>query len=293
MARHDGISTYSDYMLPVLRAVDALGGSAAASEIIDEVIAAEGFGDDLLAVTYPESEKSVLVDRLSWARSYCKQAGLLETPRRGLYLLTPEGREILALPEDQARRRLKELNRAVHRSRNKDRAESEHDDTEPDRGDDDEETDSAWRDELLARLHGLSSDAFERFTLYVLRSQGMELQRVGGVGDEGVDGIGTAPLTAVLSTTVAVQAKCYEPTKSIGRDVVALFQSDASAAGAEHGVLVTTARFTAGARKAALGRSPTIDLIDGVKLAELCRREGIGVSLQPVVDVDWFDRFES
>ena len=286
------VPTYSEFMLPVLRAVEALGGSAASSEVIDQVLVMEGFSEELLAVSYPEREKSVLIDRLEWARSYCKLGGVLESPRRGLYLLTPEGQEVLALPEEEARERLRELNRVVRRSRQRDRAESELGSETPTGRVGDDEADTRWRDELLSRLHRLSPDAFERFSLYLLRLQGMELQRVGGVGDQGIDGIGTAPLTAVLSTTVAVQAKRYDPAKSIGREVVALFQSDSIAAGAEHGVLITTARFTSGAKNAALGRSPTIDLIDGVRLAELCLAEGIGIDLEPVVDVDWFDRFE-
>ncbi len=72
---------------------------------------------------------------------------------------------------------------------------------------------------------------------------------------------------------------------------MALFQSDATAAGAEHGVLITTARFSEPARLAALGRHPTIDLIDGEKLSELCLQEGVGVTLTPVVDEGFFDRF--
>jgi restriction system protein len=120
----------------------------------------------------------------------------------------------------------------------------------------------------------------------------MELKRVGGSGDEGVDGIGKAPLSGVLSTTIAVQAKRYEPSRTVGREAVALFQSDATAAGAEHGVLVTTGRFSEPARQAALSRHPTIDLVDGEKLTELCIEANIGVALSPVVDEGFFDRFE-
>jgi hypothetical protein len=46
-----------------------------------------------------------------------------------------------------------------------------------------------------------------------------------------IDGIGLAPISAVLSSRVAVQAKRYDPTATIGRDVVALFQRDAVASG--------------------------------------------------------------
>jgi len=206
---------------------------------------------------------------------------------------TDLGREIAALPEGLARERLQEVDRAVRRARKK---KPKNDDAssgpeeEPD-GDPDEA--GMWRETLLARLHRLTPDAFEQFVLYLLRSQGMELKRVGGSGDEGVDGIGTAPVGSVLSTTVAVQAKRYEPAKTIGRETVALFQSDATAAGAEHGVLVTTGRFSEAARSAARDRHPTIDLIDGEALTDLCLQGGIGISHSPVVDEGFFDRFEA
>lgn len=282
---------YGDLMLPVLRAVQTLGGSGGNREISAAVVEAERFSDDLLAVTYDGRDRSIVLDRLDWARSYCKLGGVLESPRRGLFLVTDLGREIAALPESEARERLQEVDRAVRRARNRkpkvDDASVE--DEEPDGEADD---DGEWREALLTRLHQLTPDAFEHFVLYLLRSQGMELKRVGGTGDEGVDGIGTAPITSVLSTTVAVQAKRYEPSKTVGRETVALFQSDATAAGAEHGVLVTTGRFSEPARRAALGRHPTIDLIDGEKLTDLCLAEAIGISISPVVNASFFDRFE-
>jgi len=285
------LPSYGELMLPVLRAVLALGGSGASSEITESVIEAQGFSEDMLAVTYDGREKSILVDRLDWARSYCKLGGVLESPKRGLFLITDLGREIAGLSDSEADKRLKEVDHAVRKARRKSpKKVSDSDSEESESGLEDDES---WREALLARLHELTPEAFEHFVLYVLRSQGMELKRVGGSGDEGVDGIGTAPIGGgVLSTTIAVQAKRYEPSKTVGRETVALFQSDATAAGAEHGVLVTTARFSGPARQAALNRHPTIDLVDGRKLTELCLDGSIGIFLSPVVSEDFFDRFE-
>lgn len=39
--------------------------------------------------------KEVFVNRIGWARTYLKKAGLLETPRRGFYKITKRGKEIL------------------------------------------------------------------------------------------------------------------------------------------------------------------------------------------------------
>ena len=287
------IPTYLDLMYPVLQAVRSLGGSGASREISAAVVEAEGFSDDLLAVTYEGREKSILMDRLDWARSYCKLGGVLESPRRGLFLVTELGREIAELPEDDARTRLKDIDRTVRQSRSERRKDPDGGLESADEQDDEIDGDGKWREVLLTRLHELTPDAFEHFVLYVLRSQGMKLKRVGGSGDEGIDGIGTAPIGNVLTTTVAVQAKRIEPSKAVGRDIVALFQSDAHAAGAEHGVLVTTGRFSGPAEKAALGRHPTVDLIDGERLAELCLENEIGISLDPVVSLDFFSRFEN
>ena len=284
------LPSYSELMLPVLNAVLKLGGSGTSREITETVIEIEDFSDEMLAATYDGREKSILVDRLDWARSYCKLGGVLDSPKRGLFLITDLGQEIAQLPDADAHERLKEIDHAVRAARrSKPKKEQTPADDEEDAAPEEDET---WRELLLERLHNLSPDAFEHFVLFLLRSQGMELKRIGGTGDEGIDGIGTAPLSAVLSTTVAVQAKRYQPSKTVGRETVALFQSDAVAAGAEHGVLVTTGRFSEPARQAAVGRNPTIDLIDGEKLTDLCLEAEIGVSVRPVINADFFDRFE-
>lgn len=121
----------------------------------------------------------------------------------------------------------------------------------------------------------------------------MQLERVGGSGDEGVDGIGTAPLSPVLSSRVAVQVKRFDPGgRPVGRDVVALFQRDAQTKGAERAILVTLGKFSEPARKAAIVTSPTVDLIDGDRLAELAKDKAVGVQSVVRVNEAWFDRFD-
>ncbi|MHB1890579.1 MAG: restriction endonuclease, partial [Acidimicrobiales bacterium] len=155
-----------------------------------------------------------------------------------------------------------------------------------------EDEDTDWTDALLNRLHQLSPEGFEEFVMYLLRTYGLELTRVGGTGDEGIDGIGTAPISPVLSSRVAVQAKRHDPTSTLGRDVVALFQRDAAAAGAERAVLVTLGRFSEPARKAATVTTPTVDLIDGQRLCELVLEQEVGIRIVPQVQEAWFDRFD-
>ncbi len=105
----------------------------------------------------------------------------------------------------------------------------------------------------------------------------------------GIDGIGIAPLSPVLSARVAVQAKRYDPVRAVGREHVALFQRDAAADGAERAVMVSLSRFTEAARRAATTMTPTVDLIDGDRICELALDQEVGIKVQPVVNADRFD----
>lgn len=297
------LPSYQDLIYPTLKVVGKLGGSARGPEITDALSEELAMSPEQMAVTYNGRPKSVLVDRMEWARSYAKLAGALDSPQRGLFVLSGLGKQILSLPEEQGRARVAQLDRDVRASRRRqrvpgipDQLQVNSEDTEPGEATEvgvDARDDPRWREVLLSRLHRLSPTGFEEFVLYLLRSFGLELTRVGGVGDEGIDGIGLAPISAVLSSRVAVQAKRYDPASTIGREVVALFQRDAAAAGAERAVLVTLARFSVAARKAAVVATPTVDLIDGDKLCELVRDQQIGVRTVPKVDESWFDRFDA
>ena len=86
--------------------------------------------------------------------------------------------------------------------------------------------------------------------------------------------------------------KRYDPDgKPVGREVVALFQRDAQTKGAERAILVTLGKFSEPARKAAIVTSPTVDLIDGERLASVVHEQKLGVRSVIRVDPGWFDRF--
>ena len=286
--------TYRSLMLPVMRAVVRLGGSASTRQLYDETRATidpEGRWD---GIAYASGELKI-INRIAWAMNYCKRGGLLDSPRRALYLITDEGARVAGLSDAEASGPLEEAYRVAQRTftPKKDAADSERDAEEPDDGAPVEGED--WQGPLLAELHALSPDAFERYVLHLLRVYGMELKHVGGPGDGGLDGIGTAPVGDLLSVTVAVQAKRYDPAKSVGRDVVALFQRDAQARGAERAVLVTLGTFTSGANAASQEAIPTVELIDGARLCDLIAAKGeqAGVQVTYRATPGFLDRFET
>ncbi len=306
-----GMPTHQELVLPVLQAVKNLGGTARSREVVDEVISLLPNSDALIEISYPNRPNvSVLRDRTEWGRSTAKLVGGLEQPNRGMYMLTDFGEELLALPESEAitlvkatykerirERRLENGQKPGSPSEPQNDVENEHEEPSAEviaETQADKEEYSNWEEQLLNRLHRMSPEAFEKFVLYLLRRYGLKLTHVGATADEGIDGIGTAPLSPVLSSRVAVQIKRYAPNgKSIGREVVALFQRDAQTKGAERAILVTLSRFTEPARKAATLTTPTVDLIDGERLAQLIKDDGeSGVRLEPTVNEKWFDQFE-
>lgn len=297
---------YKDFLLPVLHAVQALGGTAHAKEISAWIVEKLAFDDDAVAVEYPNRPgESILLDRMAWARSYDKLGGLVESPQRGLYVLSAEGKRVLSLPDAEARQLVDEMDRLVRRARARQRPkEAPREQTEPDQDVDpgplgsesEEEADSFdLKAALLARLHALTPRGFEDFVVHLLKSYGMELARTGGPTDEGVDAIGLAPVSDVLSDRVAVQIKRYNPEGSrsnIERKDVALFQRDAASKGAERAVFVTLGSFSQAARKAATDTTPHVNLVDGERIWELVERKGMGLRQTTVLDTAWFDRFD-
>lgn len=277
-----------DLLLPVLKAVQQLGGSASRRQIIDLVIATVDPSGGFPVGQIPGV--ATLDGRIGWGISYCKMLGLLDHPRRAFYVLSAEGSRITGLTDSQAKHQLDVCWTETHeRWRQEERAAQQQLTTEAA-----PLNESGWRLSLLTQIHiALTPEAFERYVLSLLRLHGMELDHVGGPGDGGLDGFGTAPLGDVLSTTVAVQCKRYEPSASVGRKEVALLQRDARARGAERAVLVTLGLFTRSAREAAREDIPTVELVDGDRLCDLISDKGedagVVVAYEPLAG--FFEKF--
>ncbi len=73
-------------MLPLMKALVNLGGSASIDEMYEEVIDLENFDEDTLAVLHnpDKSSQTEIGYRLAWARTYLKKAGYLENSARGV-----------------------------------------------------------------------------------------------------------------------------------------------------------------------------------------------------------------
>ena len=218
-----------------------------------------------------------------WARHYLTKAGLVKIEKRGVWVLTEEGRTT-KLSHKQAVALVKKVNADSPRNDKAQKpsdAQSVAEDVEdedasaPDEGD--YFNQNEIQKQLVELLRSVSATGFEELCARLLRHIGYENVAVTGkVGDQGIDGEGFIPINRFLRTKIIFQCKRYK-NKAVSSAEIRNFQG-AMDDRAEHGIFFTTSTFTRDARKEA-DRLPkkTIELVDIDRLLELMIEEGLGV----------------
>lgn len=244
--------------------------------------------------------------RSGWGLSILKACGYLDSPARGVWRATDRGRELLArypdgLPEEIRRQITRE-----YRKRDPGADDTGDDSTDgtgqPSEQTPDEQIDAALKEihrvvraELLEKISATPPEFFEQLVLDLLHRLGYgaserDLQRVGGAGDGGFDGI--ISLDPLGLEKVYVQAKRWQGT--VGRPEVQAFYGALSGRRARKGVFITTSRFTREAQEFGIQISESVVLIDGIWLTSLMIEHGVGVTHHrvlrlPRVDRDYFE----
>jgi restriction system protein len=279
------VPKYHELFNPVLNAMRKLGDSATIAELDDEVIKGLGLSDEDTAQVHDQSQTE-LAYRLAWARTYLKAYGLLENTARGVWILTVKGRgqsgPVNAQEIVRFARRASAERRAARSSNLGDEATSI-DALDPHQG--------TWRVRLLAALHALAPDAFERLCQRLLRESGfVEVRVTGRSGDGGIDGVGIIRLGGLLGFPVLFQCKRY--AGSVGAGTIRDFRG-AMIGRAERGLVITTGAFTRDAKsEARRDGAPPIDLLDGEALLDKLKELRLGVEIRMIEDVSvlpgWF-----
>jgi len=286
------IPDYQTLMLPVLK-LAADGAEHKFSHAV-ELLAEEFFlsteeRNELL----PSGSQAVFNNRVGWARSYLKQAGLLSSPKRGFFTITPKGAALLSKnPERVDISILEQYPEFLEfRNRKKDKGENE----KP------EETSvvsassqtpedalaSAYstlrkdlESEILSSVKEASPSFFERLVVDLLVRMGYGGNRqdagkaLGKSGDGGIDGIINEDRLGL--DVIFIQAKRWEST--VGRPEIQKFAGALQGQRARKGVFITTSSFTKEAQEYASLIESKIILIDGDHLSRLMAEHNIGVS---------------
>jgi len=304
------VPDYQTVMLPLLRFAGEKNDETSTGEAV-EVLAKEfGLTDEDLKEMLPSGIQSTFVNRVGWASTYMKKAGLLEATRRGYYRITPRGQELLKKqPKAINVKLLKQYPEFLEfqhlkGTRSGDRESSSRATLDVTTATPSEALETAYEnlrdelaDELLARLKKLSPSFFERVVVELLVKMGYGGSRadagkaIGKTGDGGIDGIIKEDKLGL--DVVYIQAKRWE-NNPVGRPDVMQFAGALQAQKANKGIFITTSRFTDDARSYVSQIGSKIVLIDGEQLTSLMIEHDVGVStvsMYPVkkIDTDYFD----
>ncbi|MBL8908580.1 MAG: restriction endonuclease, partial [Rhizobiales bacterium] len=87
------VPDYQSLMLPVLK--KAAGGEVRIGDVVEALAEELGLTDDEKAELLPSGQQTTFANRVHWAKTYLKQAGLVEATRRAHFRITDRGREVL------------------------------------------------------------------------------------------------------------------------------------------------------------------------------------------------------
>jgi restriction system protein len=257
----------------------------------------------------PSGGETYFRNRVSWAKTYLKKAGLIDSPRRAIYIINENGLELLASkPEFISKKLLGKYkgfrefqatkNTKVSKNVLKPNLSEEKSDLTPE-----ELLESAYQNlhaelslELLDIVKTCSPEFFERLIIDLLITMGYGGSRkeagqaMGRAGDGGIDGIINEDKLGL--DVIYLQAKRWEnsvPVKEI-RDFTGALASKK----AKKGVFITTSSFPKSVYEFVSQVEYKIILIDGNRLADLMIEYGIGLSTVnsyyiKTIDTDYFE----
>ena len=301
------IPDYQTLMLPVLRlATDQQEHKF--SDTVQSLAAEFNLTDEEKNELLPSGSQAVFNNRVGWARSYLKQAGLLAAPKRGYFKITEQGIKLLAEKPKNINVALLERYPEFQEFRNRKKDQLKINDANvtvemvvsetPE-----DALASAYRslrknleDEILSSVKESSPSFFERLVVDLLVKMGYGGNRqdagraLGKSGDGGVDGIINEDQLGL--DVIYIQAKRWDGT--VGRPEIQKFAGALQGQRARKGVFITTSNFTKEAIEYVTMIESKIILIDGERLASLMAEHNVGVSVVgqyevKKVDSDYFD----
>jgi restriction system protein len=296
------IPDFQSLMLPLIQLI-ADGQEHAVRDATAAIGQQFKLTDEEWSEMLPSGRAPLFYNRVAWAKTHLKKAGLIVQPKRGVILISQRGRDVLS--KAPARIDVRLLQQFPEYTQQIAPAELE-------MGDLTVEAATASPEEILERAHaeiskGLaeeliesikqcSPEFFERLVVKLLLRMGyggsqIEAGKaVGKSGDGGIDGVINEDRLGL--DAIYLQAKRWEG--SVGEGPIRDFKGALDAKGASKGVFITTSTFTPAAQAAAKNsRSYRIVLIDGQRLAQLMIEHDLGVSVSATyqlkrIDSDFF-----
>lgn len=296
-------------MLPVLR-LAADGKEHKFSQTVEELADEFNLSTEERNELLPSGSQAVFNNRVGWARSYLKQAGLLASPKRGFFTITKTGNELLSTNPSRIDSSTLEQFPEFIEFKNRKKGKGEEDVAGLASTSEEEspltpedalasaynQLRSALESEILSAVKESSPSFFERVVVDLLVKMGYGGNRqdagraLGKSGDGGIDGIINEDRLGL--DVIYIQAKRWEGV--VGRPEIQKFAGALQGQRARKGVFITTSSFTKEAREYASVIETKIILIDGEYLSKLMAEHNVGVSTVgqyevKKLDSDYFD----
>ena len=282
------IPDYKTIMLPLMKlASDRKEHSL--REAIDKLATEFNLSYEEKRRLLPSGKQELFNNRVGWTRTYLKKAGLLEITRSGYFKVTERGIEVLKENPIKIDNRLlykfKEFRDFVTFRREQPAVRKG---LGEEGGTPIEELENAYQkirnslaSEILQQIKATPPSMFERIVVELLVKMGYggSLKDagdavVGGIGDEGIDGIIKEDKLGL--DTIYIQAKRWQ--NIVGRPEVQKFAGALQGKRAKRGIFITTSDYTREAREYADSIENRIILIDGNQLAQLMIDSNVGCS---------------
>lgn len=284
------IPDFQSVMLPLLK----LNGDEKEHSLKDatKILAKEfDLSESELAELIPSARKPRFYDRVAWAATYLRKAGLLEAPRRGWFQVTKRGLEVLKKPPEKITVNfLEQFDEFVQFRERREKTVENHEASE--NGGEPQTPEEAIElaysrirqslaDEILQTVKNCSPSFFETLVIDVLVKMGYGGTRkdagkaIGKSGDGGIDGIINEDRLGL--DVIYIQAKKWE--NPVGRPEIQKFAGALQGQRAKKGIFITTSTFTKEAQEFASRIESKITLIDGETLSQLMIDYNVGVNL--------------
>ena len=310
------IPDYQTLMLPFLR-IAGDGQEHRFRDAVESLAQEFSLTDEERNVMLPSGTAPLFDNRVGWARTYLKQAVLIESCKRGIFHLSARGKELLAKNPPRIDNSILEqyqeyLHFKLRRGEPRDTSKPEALDAQapliriaetPIDSTPEELFSQAYQRlrsnleaELLEQVKGSTPAFFERLVIDLLVSMGYGGSRrdagraIGKSGDGGIDGIIKEDKLGL--DVIYIQAKRWEGT--VGRPEIQKFAGALQGQRANKGVFITTSNFSREAEEYANIITSKIILINGEQLATLMVDHNVGVS--PIsafeikrIDSDYFE----
>jgi restriction system protein len=293
------IPGYHEIMLPLLMYAGD-GNEHKLRDAIEHISASFNLSEIDRQELLPSGRQSVIDNRVGWARTYLKKAGLLVYPRRGIFRITERGKKVLDRnPTEITNEFLEQFPEFLEfRKSEKSNEETKTREILTPREVLEKSYQSIRDDlksELADQLNEVSPQFFERLVVELLVKMGYggslkdAGQAVGKSGDEGIDGVIKEDKLGL--DNIYIQAKKWG--SSVGSREVRDFVGALQATKARKGIMITTSHFTRDAIEYVSKIDTKVVLMNGDSLLDFMIDYNLGVTPREQyelkeIDLDYF-----